>query len=112
MARRRNLHKYLCNIDPSRARQSDLAALPVLSVIRNGGPAYLTLGLRLNSLMTGIAINLQTSTDIQTRQNVTPDINQQIGGDPTTGDPIMQLGVNPAGAARLFIRLNVTLTSP
>ena len=108
-----NLLKYVCNIDPSRAMGPlDRAGLPLLSVVHNGGLSYLTLGYRKNSVMTGIAINLQTSTNIQTWQNATPDIDQQIGSDSTTGDPLMQIGVNTAGGPKLFIRLNVTLTSP
>jgi hypothetical protein len=39
-----------------------------------------------------------------------PDyLTQNLGADPITGDPIIELGVKTAGAPKKFIRLNVTM---
>jgi hypothetical protein len=51
---------------------------------------------------------VQTSPDLKTWSTVVPDSDQQSGVDPTTGDPMMEIKVNLNGAAREFIRLNVT----
>ena len=38
-----------------------------------------------------------------------PDLVGQVGVDPVTLDPIMEIGVKATGAAKQFIRLNVAL---
>ena len=112
-----NLLKYLYNIDPTKPMTAaDLAALPTAgtNTSTNPGTQYLTLTYRQNRFLTGTTINVQTSSDLQTwttlkPTDVPPDfLSQQIGADLTTGDPIMEVGVKFTGAARQFIRLNVT----
>jgi hypothetical protein len=52
---------------------------------------------------------VQTSPDLKSWTTVDPpDFSQQVGTDPNTGDPIMQVGVQANGANKQFIRLNVT----
>jgi len=108
-----NLLKYFDDIDPSTPMAAtDFAALPSveLDTTTNPGTEYLALTYRQNALTTGVTVTLQTSPDLQTWTNVPqPDVDQQVGTDSTTGDPIMELGVAISpGTARQFIRLNVS----
>jgi hypothetical protein len=103
--------KYLYDINPTRPMTAaDRAGLPSMGVdtTTTPGTTYLEFTYRQYAALTGVTINLQTSPDLQNWTTVTPDISQEIGTDSTTGDPIMELGVNLNGAARLFIRLDVT----
>lgn len=103
-----NLLKYLFDIDPSKAMsESDKAALPKVGLTNVSGTNYLTLTFRQSVYMTNVTLNVQTSTDLQTWQTVTPAVSQQISTDATTGDPIMQVGV-PLAGGKEFIRLNIT----
>jgi hypothetical protein len=69
----------------------------------------LTLTYRQYAYASGVTVHVQTSSDLQTWQTVDPpDLNQQVGNDAVTGDPIMEVGVMATGTDRLFIRLNVT----
>lgn len=103
-----NLLKYLYNIDPSRPMTStDSAAVATVGTTTVNGTQYLTLTYRRNLLMTGVTVAVQVSTDMQTWTSVQADIDQQIGTDSATGDPIVRVGVNMAGAANKFVRLNV-----
>ena len=110
-----NILKYLYDINPSGPMSaSDRAALPALGIddTTTPGTEYLTLTYRENQLMTGITVNVQTSSDLQTwttlkPSDVPPDfLSQQVGAD--SGDPIMEVGVKLTGAKKQFIRLNVT----
>jgi len=105
-----NLLKYLYNINPTGPMSAtDRAALPTVGMTTTGGVDYLTLSFRQYALKTGITINVQTSSNLQTWTTVSPlDISQQLGTDSTTGDPIMEVGVKLTGATKQFIRLNVT----
>jgi hypothetical protein len=106
-----NLFKYLYDINPTEPMSAaDRAALPALGTdtTTTPGTTYLTLTYRQYSLITGVTINLQSSPDLQTWTTVTPAISQQMGIDPVTKDPIMEVGVNSNGVSRQFIRLNVT----
>jgi hypothetical protein len=105
-----NQIKYLLDIDPSRPMNaSDKAALPAVGISTIVGTEYLTLTYRQNPLETGITINVQTSSDLKTWVTVKPpDLSQQVGIDPTTGDPIMEVGVKMNGSNKQFIRLNLT----
>jgi hypothetical protein len=106
-----NLLKYLCDINPTvPMKASDWAALPAPGVTTLGGTSYLTLTYRGSLLETGLTVNPQTSADLQTWQTVTPSHIFNSGTDPATGDPLIQLQVlvNPVGASKEFIRLNVT----
>ena len=74
----------------------------------NPGTQYLTLTYRQYALETGVTVNLQTSPDLINWTTVTPpDLSQQVGTDPNTGDPIMEMGAVMTGTTQ-FIRLNVT----
>jgi len=109
-----NLLKYLYNINPSAPMNAtDHAALPTVGIDTTTlpGTQYLTLTYRENVALdpTQITINVQTSSDLQTWTTVSPpDLSQQVGTDPTTGDPIIEVGVKANGLSGQFIRLNVT----
>jgi len=104
-----NLLKYLYNIDPTVPLSlSDRSALPAVGSTTTGGIQYLKLTYRQYALETGLTINVQTSSDLQTWTTVNPpNLSEQIGTDPITGDPIMEVGVIATGTKQ-FIRLNVT----
>jgi hypothetical protein len=107
-----NLLKYLYDIDPSGPMSAtDRAALPTVGTDTTTTPhtEYLTLTYRQYALETGIMINVQSSTNLQAWTTVTPDLSRQIGNDPSTGDPIMEVGVIvPTNVTKQFIRLDVT----
>ncbi|HEX4141251.1 MAG TPA: hypothetical protein VHY09_12950 [Candidatus Methylacidiphilales bacterium] len=64
---------------------------------------------RQYALATDTTVDLQSSPDLQTWTTVTPALSQQIGTDPTTGDPLLQVGVIlPPNTTKQFIRLEVT----
>ena len=104
------LLKYLFDINPTAPLSStDRAALPAATTTTSGGTRYLALTYRHNALVSGVTINVETSTDLQTWTTTSPpDLSQQIGTDPSTGDPIMEVGVKANGTNKQFIRLNVT----
>lgn len=106
-----NLLKYLCDINPAAPMSaSDWAALPAAGLTTLSGSSYLTLTYRQNPLETGLTINVQTSSDLQTWQTVAPNYTLNAGTDAATGDPLTKIEVlvNPPGASKQFIRLNVT----
>jgi hypothetical protein len=107
-----NLLKYLFDIDPANPMSAtDHAVLPVVGLDTTTTPEtqYLTLTYRESASATGLTINVQTSSDLQTWTTVSPpDLSQQVGTDSTTGDPIMEVGVTVNGSTEQFIRLNVT----
>jgi uncharacterized repeat protein (TIGR03803 family) len=104
-----NLLKYLCDIDPtSSISAADRAALPTIGMTTSGGTDYVTLTYRQAAAASGVNVILQTSSDLQNWTTVSsPDIDQQMGTDPTTGDPIMEMGVKSTGAVQ-FLRMNVS----
>lgn len=104
-----NLLKYLFDINPAvPMTASDRAALPQGGMSTIGGTSYLTLTYRQNALAPDLTVQVQTSSDLQTWQTVTPDFTTTLGSDPATGDPIIQVAVKASGATQEFIRLNVT----
>jgi hypothetical protein len=106
-----NLLKYLYDINPSAPMTStDRAALPAIQIdtTSKAGTTYLTLSFRENASAAGITINLQSSLDLQTWTTITPDISQEIGNDPSTGDPVVEIGIDLNGEAKEFLRLNVS----
>jgi hypothetical protein len=104
-----NLYKYLFDINPAEVMTTaDLAALPVVGTTINKGILYLTLTCRENSSASGITVNIQTSSDLQSWQTVTPDFTVPVGIDSITGDPIVEFEVSIAGSTRKFINLQVT----
>jgi hypothetical protein len=106
-----NLLKFTSDIDPTAAlTPADRAALPVGSIDNTSTPGttYLTLTYRKSALTSGLTQEVQTSTDSQSWSTVTPDKTLQIGTDPTTLDPIIEVEVNSTGKSMNFIRLNVT----
>ncbi len=101
-----NLLKYLFHVDPTRPMSaSDRAALPTIGTTQIGATAYLTLTYRVNQAMTGVTVNAQTSSDLQTWTGAVPVV--PMGTDPNTGDPIMQARA-PLGGSIQFIRLDVS----
>ncbi|HUC85103.1 MAG TPA: putative Ig domain-containing protein, partial [Candidatus Acidoferrales bacterium] len=107
-----NLLKYLFDINPSEPMTADdYAALPIsgLDTTTTPGITYLTLTYRQNQPITGVTVNIQTSPDMENWTTVTPDITQNVGTDPVTGDPMVEVEVNTADANAEFIRLNVTM---
>jgi hypothetical protein len=105
-----NLLKYLYDIDPSVAlTPTAAAALPTLGVDSTTvpGTTCLTLVFRNSAAATGLSVGVQSSSDLQTWTPVTPEINQQVGTDSSTGDPKWEIGVPLSGAAKQFIRLSV-----
>ena len=104
-----NLLKYLYDLNPaSTISAPDHAALPVVGDTTIGNVSYLTITYRDYALATGLGVTLYTSSDLKTWTAVNPpDLSRQIGNDPVTGDPIMQLGVIATGHKQ-FIRLNVS----
>lgn len=106
-----NLLKYLFDINPTAPMTaSDRNALPVVGMTTISGSSYLTLTYRQNATQAGLTISVQTSTDLNTWTTVTPDNTVNVGTDSATGDPLIQVQVkvNPTGAPKEFIRLNVT----
>lgn len=107
-----NLLKFLYDIVPTTSMTaSDQAAFPKVSIdsTTNPGTEYLTVTYRQNAVASGVSVLLQSSPDLQSWQTVTPDIDQPMSVDPTTGDPIMEMGVKINSPATQFIRLNVSL---
>ncbi len=105
-----NLLKYLFDIDPSvPMTAADHTALPVLGLdtTTTPGTTYLTLTYRENTEASGMTINVQTSSDLQAWPNVGPDLTRNVGIDPVTGDPLMEVEVKVTSPTRQFIRLNV-----
>ena len=105
-----NLLKYFYDIDPSAPMSSaDRAALPALGMTTIDDVNYLTLIYRQYAMETGVTVNVESSTDLKTWTAVTNPNMTQIGTDPDTGDPMMQVQVPvPAGTSRKFLHLNVT----
>lgn len=89
---------------------SDRAALPAVGLTTISGSTYLTLTYRQNKTETGLTINAQTSTDMQSWTNVTPDNTITVGTDAAKGDPLIQvqIKINPSSVSREFVRLNVS----
>jgi len=109
-----NLLKYLYAIDPSRSMTAtDRAALPALSLTTNNGIEYLTLTFREYSAAApnGVVPTLQASSDLVNWAAVPSNLyfSQQMGTDPATGDPIMEMGVEINSSSPQFIRLQVTV---
>jgi hypothetical protein len=105
-----NLLKYLANINPSRPMtEADRAALSVFGTANSG--ATLTLTYRQYQFETGILINVQTSPDLKIWTTLAPPqyTVRQMGTDPNTSDPIMEITTPANGTSKNFIRLNVTM---
>ena len=107
-----SLLKYFYDINPARPMTpADLAAMPTVGTdtTSNPGTQYLTLTYRKYASAIGVTVNVQTSPDLKTWTTVDPpDLSQQVGTDPNTGDPIMEVGVKANGAGPQFVRLNFT----
>lgn len=102
-----NLIKYLVDINPTQPMSdSDKAALPKVGLTTILGVKYLTLTYRRNATVSGLVVDVETSTDVQ---NWSPAVNSQtvpVGTDAATGDTIMQVQVQASGP-QLFVRLNL-----
>ncbi len=108
-----NLLKYIFDINPSVAMGAGgRAGLPVVSIITSGGKQYLTLTYRQQPFISGYIISLQESTNLSSGfSTVTPDYNptfsNNAGTDPTTGDPLIQVGVLLGTGQNQYLRLNI-----
>ncbi len=105
-----NLLKYVYDIDPTTTMTSAArAALPTVGMTTANGNTYLTLIYRQYAALSGVTVNVETSSDLNswTIKNP-PDLARQIGVDATTGDPVMQVGVQTNGTTNHFIRIRVT----
>jgi hypothetical protein len=106
-----NAVKYLADVNPAAPMAAaGYAALPTVGSVTLSGTQYLTVTYRQSQSTPGLGLGVQTSGDLQTWGTVTPDINQQTGTDPATGDPIIRMGVKINGVQKLFIRLQITLS--
>lgn len=104
-----NLLKYLFDINPTTPMSAaDRAALPVVGTTTYLETPCLTLTYRQNPLVSGLTVNVQTSSNLQTWQTVTPTFTQSAGVDSGTGDPLVEVGVSVTNPTKQFIRLNVT----
>ena len=106
-----NLLKFLFDINPAVAMSdTDRAALPQIGTTTIGTTTYLILTYRMNPTVSGITVNFDATSDLTSSgPPVTPDLDQMVGTDSKTGDPIMQVGVKMSGATKEFLRLNVTM---
>lgn len=105
-----NALKYLCDINPSVPMSAaSWAALPAVGTVTVSGTQYLTLTFRQNQNIPGLTLSTQTSTDMVAWQTVTPNLTQTTGTDPSTGDPLIQIGVQTTGESKMFIRLQITV---
>lgn len=105
-----NLLKYLFDINPTvLLTAADRAAMPHPGMTTISNVPYLTLTYRQNASASDLTVHVQKSTDLVTWTTVTPDFSQNVGTDPITHDPILQVGVNASGGGRMFIRLNVAI---
>jgi beta-glucanase (GH16 family) len=108
-----NLEKYVADIDPSRPMSaSDASVLPHVGsdTTTTPGTTYLTMTYRQNAAMTGVTVNVQTSTDLKTWTTMPANqlgIDKILGTDQATGDTTVEVGVAASGP-REFIHLNVT----
>jgi N-acetylneuraminic acid mutarotase len=105
--------KFLCGINPAISMTgADRAALPtvVLDSTTDPGITLLAVTYRQSALVQPLTPTLEESTDLQTWYPQISAIDQQIGVDPVTRDPIMEMGVVvPINNSRpMFIRLQVT----
>jgi hypothetical protein len=109
-----NLLKYVFNINPSKPMAAtDRAGLPVLGTASDGN---LTITFGEYASLTGINMTVQTSTDLKTWTTLiqgqtlssTAFTMAPTGGTDPNGDPYMLIEVQPSGASKQFIRLNVS----
>jgi hypothetical protein len=105
-----DLMKYLCDINPTvPLTPAARAALPTLGDATVNGVDYVTLTYRQYQNETGITVTLESSPDlINWSPVVPPPLSQQLGVDPVTKDPIMQVGVTAATSGNQFLRLKIT----
>jgi uncharacterized repeat protein (TIGR03803 family) len=103
-----NLLKYAFDIDPNEVMSAaDLAALPTPGSTTISGQLYLTLTFRKNVSASDLTYYVQTSPDLLTWQTVTPQFTNTLRYDPTSGYPIIQVGVNVTASPYYFIRLQI-----
>jgi hypothetical protein len=104
-----NLEEYFHNLGPTKvAGVNDRAALPQVG-FEPGNPAYLTLTYRRSIRATLSSVKLKISSALGTWDDVTPDVTQNLGPDPITGDDIIrQKVIIPPGTPQKFLRLELT----
>ncbi len=105
-----NLQEFFHHINPRQAATAaDRAALPQVGY-ESGSTTYVTLTFRqaAGAVFTGVALQASTALEIGW-STVTPDVIQNLGNDPVTGDPIVKwkVIVQP-GQGKKFLRLQIT----
>jgi hypothetical protein len=104
--------KFLFDINPSQAMSTiDRNGLPsaLSDTTTTPGTTYLSLIYRKYALVSGLSVGLESSDDLKTWTDVTtPDVDQQVGNDPDTGDPLIEMGIDVTHTPSKFIRLKVT----
>lgn len=106
-----NLLKYAFDINPSEPMSAvDRAALPAVGRQSINNLTYLTLTYRESSSATGITVNLQKSSTLQSGSWITvaPDILFESAPNLISGDIIVTDMVNVTGQSPEFLRLDVT----
>ncbi len=106
-----NLLAYFLNIHPLHGRNmADAHASPHARLGQENGETYLTFTYRQNRLAQGLDATLEASPGLSPAswQTITPDRTLQLGPDPITGDPLIQLWIKTGPLPQRFFRLRVT----
>ena len=113
-----NLLKFVLGINPTAPMNAaDRTALPQGGWDETSTPntTYLTLTFGPSPAATGLSLEVQLSTDLQTWKKAIPTtdyIEQPTGKSDGHGDPYMQIKVPVSGAAKKFIRLSIPSPQP
>ncbi len=107
-----NLVKFFAHINPSQVmRAADYAALPQVGMSpTTGTPAYVTITFRRSARanLTGVALQVSDGLAPSSFSTVAPDVTQNLGNDPVTGDPIiLWKSAIPVGHTQKFLRLQI-----
>lgn len=107
-----NIQEYFHNLDPRHPPiATDKDALPQLGIEpASGTPQFLTLTYRRSAraLLLNVQHQISTVLDPGTLATVVPDVTEQLGADPITGDSRVRLKfVIPGGQTKRFIRLSL-----
>lgn len=102
-----NLMKYAFDIDPAHPLTSaDHAILPQSGLKTLSGHPHLTLTYLESQIASGVSYQLQSSADLTTWQNRSPDFTNHLAVD---GDRLVEACVKLDGAPRQFLRLRLAM---
>ena len=100
-----NIQKYFSNIDPTRpVTVNDRAALPNANVTTYNSIRYVAMTYRQSATLTGLTVQVQTSTDLKSWTTVTPTTLSSVS-DSITKDSTITAGVPTGSAPQMFMRL-------